>query len=178
MTSGPLPRLSLALVIVLAGCSNAVAGDDEVDAVSSAARKNEVRSAGVYEVPTPAHLAHVASNPVRVRLRDATATSFLLKYDLPPVIAGNDKDVELRARRQADGTWLLSGASGSGTCTESADGDVECFEHLDGVVTSLAEATAAVNAISQTEAERVARLAVAERFIIDPLGIVKFNRKR
>lgn len=136
------------------------------------------RSAGVYEVPIEAELAHVASNPVRVRFRRLDGGRVRLKYDLPEVIAGFDREVDLTGRPGADGVIHLTGPSGTGTCTESPSGEVTCVEYLDGVTMSLAEAKRAIDALALSEAERAARQLVAERFIIDPLGIVRFQRRR
>jgi hypothetical protein len=145
------------------------------DPESPTAVPKDERVAGVYEVPTDPELTDFATNPVRVRLRAVEGGGFELKYHLPEVIAGIDREVDLVATKTGQGSWQLAGASGSGSCTASAEGDFVCHELLDGVVMSLPEATAAVNAVSQTEAERRARQAVAERFITDPLGIVRFK---
>lgn len=140
--------------------------------------KTDERSVGVYEVPVAPELAHVASNRVKVKLRDFGDGRVRLKYDLPEVIAGFDREVDLDGVRAANGDIQLSGPSGTGSCTESPTGEVVCVEYLDGVAMSLAEATAAINAMPLTRADRVARIAVAERFITDPLGIVRFQRRR
>ncbi|MBX3261466.1 MAG: hypothetical protein KF782_17420 [Labilithrix sp.] len=170
----------------LAGCTaDAVDFDDDddddepTDSVESAARRNEERFTGLYEVPTDAQLAPFASNPIEVRVRTESGGSFRLKYKLPTVIAGDARRIDLDGRPDGAGGWDVSGREGNGRCAEAPDGELACLiAYSDGLELSLAEATAAVNAISKTDEERAARQAVAEKFIIDPLGIVKFKRAR
>lgn len=165
---------SLAVASTLVACG-AEAPAENADVVESAA-KRELRSPGVYDVPVEPALAHAASNPVTVKLRDLGDGRVRLKYDLPAVIAGFDREVDLFGEPDANGDLQLAGPSGTGSCTESPTGEIVCVEHLDGVAMSLSEATAAIDAKGLTEAERAARRAVAERFIIDPLGVVRFQR--
>ncbi|MBX3197402.1 MAG: hypothetical protein KF894_04525 [Labilithrix sp.] len=179
-----IPRMlrvaAVAAFASLAGCTADALDDDEpTDSVESEARKSDERLSGVYEVPTSEQLAPFASNPISVRVRTESTGKLRLKYKLPTVIAGEARGVDLDGRPDGAGGWELSGRLGAGRCAESADGELACLiAYTDGLTMSLAEATAAVNAVSRTEAERAARQAVAEKFIIDPLGIVKFKRTR
>jgi hypothetical protein len=169
--------LSLTAAAILGGCGAGSRADD-TGSVESAARDGEERTDGIYEVPTTADLAYAASNPVTVKLRTLGGGRFQLKYDLPEVIAGFGREVDLVGGQDANGVWQLSGPSGTGSCTESGGGEFVCTEKLDGVAMSLAEATVAVNAMAVSDVERNARQTVAAEFIIDPLGIVKFQRFR
>lgn len=136
-------------------------------------------SDAVYEVPTDASLAAYAANVVTVQhevlAADDARGSFRLVYDLPTVIAGKNRTVELFGAKDARGVVMLTGPAGDGSCAQEANGDLVCHEHLYGVPTSLSEALAEVEAVSKSEEERLARRAVAEQFVNDPLGIVRYR---
>lgn len=169
--------LAFPLVALACGGAGSPTASEDTGTIESEARAGDERATGSYEVPVDsAELAQVATNPVSVKFRPVGAGLYRLKYDLPTVIAGNDKGVDLMAQKTSAGTWQLSGPSGTGTCTESPVGELVCHEKLTGVATNLSEATSAVNALATTRTERAARVEIAKRFNVDPLGVLTFKR--
>lgn len=159
----------VATSLVLAGCA---ADDDE----ASTDADEQVVSA-FYDVPTTgADELPFASNPVEARVRTLDGGKRQVRYLLPEVIAGRHRVVDMTSTPDGDGGATLSGPSGTGSCDLTATPEIVCHVHLTGVAMSLDEATEAINAVAKTESERLARLSIAQKFIGDPLGVVRFAR--
>lgn len=98
-----------------------------------------------------------------------------LTYDFPADLSGVvDQTVELSGPIDAEGNATLSGTQGTGTCTVSA-GIVRCIETFTGLPLAPDAARAQVGGYGADAAARAARLAVVDRFLTDPIGIVVFD---
>lgn len=162
--------VAVAFASLAGGCAAPVETAPEGQSESAASAS----TAGTYEVPVEGPIAPFSTNPVSVKFLPIPGGKFRLKYDLPAVIAGPAKEVDLVATETAPGEWSLTGTSGTGTCKSSATGAMTCQEHLTGVGVDFAQASAAVEALGAPASETEARIAVAKQFSIDPLGILRF----
>lgn len=173
------PTLSLPTLLLAAlafGCS--APGDSREpeatreDALSADALQGE------YAVPVEPSLAAVASNPVSVKFRIENSGAVRLQYDLPPVLVGAGKRIDLTGVTGADGTTQLSGAAGTATCTTDVAGDVRCVERLSGVAFDAVAVATALDRASISGVERMQRLDVSQRFSVDPLGVLTIHASR
>gem|GEM_PF-5286516 len=182
LTASMIGSITVSLAgLTAAGCAapatavgNEGAEDDGDDAEGTSSAASE-RFSGEYSVPVDPSLAHAASSPVRVRWKALGGERYRLKYNLPTVLAGVNKRVDLEGAREADGTVVMSGSAGTARCTDSA-GEIRCDETLEGIEVDLVQVRAALDARAITAAERAARFAVAEQFARDPLGILTVRR--
>lgn len=98
-----------------------------------------------------------------------------LDYDFPEELSGVfDQTVELRGPVDADGGATISGPQGTGTCTV-ASGVVRCIEYFSALPVDAARAHSLAGAYGTDTIARGARLAVIDRFVADPIGIVVFD---
>jgi hypothetical protein len=98
-----------------------------------------------------------------------------LTYDFPADLSGVlDQTVELSGPIDAAGNATLAGAQGVGQCTVAA-GVVRCVEMFSALPIDPGSARAQVARYGTDPAMRAARLAVVDRFITDPIGIVVFD---
>lgn len=130
---------------------------------------------GVYEVPVPSELAAAASYPVESvewEVRDGIAS---LKYDLPRALVGRQLRVEMEGPIDEEaGTASLSGEVGTATC-EIDGGSIECLEQMPGLQPVEPDYAIIEELAQDYDGPAADRIAVAERFAGDPIGIVKLN---
>ncbi|UJR80126.1 hypothetical protein [Sandaracinus amylolyticus] len=135
-----------------------------------------------YEVPVtdPALAPHAFFFVPDVHVVVA-AGEVTLTYDFPPDLSGVvDQTVTLRgpvgpvAGREIEGTTLTD-AVGTGTCTVDAAGVARCTEIFTALPLDYAAALAAVEAGATSAEEALARRAVVDAFVSDPIGIVVFD---
>ncbi|AKF07282.1 hypothetical protein [Sandaracinus amylolyticus] len=135
-----------------------------------------------YEVPVadPALAPHALFFVPDVHVIVA-AGEVTLTYDFPPDLSGvEDQTVTLRgpvgpvAGREIEGT-TLSDAVGTGTCTVDAAGVARCTEIFTALPIDYAAALTAVEAGAANAEEALARRAVVDAFVSDPIGIVVFD---
>jgi hypothetical protein len=137
----------------------------------------DARFDGAYAVPVEdPELRAFASNAVRVDVRSLGANRFRMKYDLPRFLVGGDEEVDLVGTREGSGPWTMEGPAGTATCQEDAPGQVRCDEVLGGVTVDLAKVELALTAAGIEGEERARRIQVAQRFSVDPLGVLTYAR--
>ncbi len=129
-----------------------------------------------YEVPVddPALAPHVFFTVPDVHYV-VTGDTVTLDYDFPEDLSGVfDQTVELSGPVDAHGNSTIAGPQGTGTCTVN-DGIVRCIEHFSALPINPERARSFVSSYSTDSASRAARLAVLDRFIADPIGIIVFD---
>ena len=104
-----------------------------------------------------------------------TGETVTLTYDFPADLSGVvDQTVELSGPIDAAGNATLSGVQGVGQCTVSS-GVVRCVERFSALPLDPVSARAQIAGYGADPAVRAARLAVVDRFLTDPIGIVVFD---
>jgi hypothetical protein len=97
-----------------------------------------------------------------------------LSYDFPMLLAGTTQKVQLSGNVDASGTTAqLTGPSGTATCafaSVSRPGHVRCTERLPGIVVDVTAVRALATTLDPLHVD--ARVAVAERFDSEPIGVV------
>ncbi|MFO0677171.1 MAG: hypothetical protein U0169_11610 [Polyangiaceae bacterium] len=162
---------ALSTVLALSSFAHARGGKDAV----------VTRVDGVYTAPTRADLADVAANPVKDvkwKLEDGEAT---LSYDLPAELVG-DTSTEISMTGPLDratGSYTMTGALGTATCTPTLQADggtsMHCVEVMPELNVDLVATEAALAARVADPVERARRLEVAVGFAHEPIGFVDFE---
>ncbi len=156
-------RRSFALLASLAACADA-APPTEVP-------RAEVPRAGVYFVPprSPASTYAVADVSFRVEAGEAR-----LDYTLPALLVGADTRVSFRGPAAA-GAMALAGASGTATCTRAPSSGValRCDERFPGLAVDIAGVRREATRVDPAAVE--ARVAAAQRFSIEPIGVLEVS---
>jgi hypothetical protein len=130
---------------------------------------------GTYVVPVPEVLAPFATFPIaRVRLEEK-GSEWELSYDLPALLVGEERRIALRGSVVGSpaeaGVYELRGDAGRATCRELG-GMWSCEEALTNLTIDgdkLDDELARV-----PDAEAAPRREVAERFAVDPIGVLTF----
>jgi hypothetical protein len=125
---------------------------------------------GTYFVPVPAELEPYALfelESVRVEVR---GDELGLDYDLPELLLGERRGLSFRGSATAAGEYRLEGDDGVATCRQSA-GRFRCDEALNGVELDSSKIDRLLQPLSDAEAR--ARRGVADRFSIDPIGVLE-----
>jgi hypothetical protein len=186
ITTGALLLGSLAF-----GCSGADAPDPAAEApVAEAAAGNPATPAemvsaapaqsdaapppagtyrGTYFVPVPRELEPYALfelDAVRVEVRGAELG---LAYDLPELLLGEPRGLSFRGGATSPGDYRLEGDDGVARCRQSAGG-LRCDEVFSGVELDATKIDRLLESMSDAEAR--ARRSVADRFSIDPIGVL------
>jgi hypothetical protein len=126
--------------------------------------------AGNYHVPVPAELEPYADfEIVSVRL-DVRGGELVLKYDLPELLIGEARGLSFRGAATPDGSYVLEGDDGTATCRSSADGWT-CDEALFAVQLDVEKIERLLDSMS--DAEAIGRRSVADRFSVDPIGVLQ-----
>lgn len=124
--------------------------------------------AGVYFVPPRTPASTYAVRDVTWRVEAAEAR---LDYTLPALLVGRDTRVAFRGPASATGPMTLTGPAGTASCALGAGATLRCDERFAGLRVDLDGV--------RREAERVdpaaveARVAVAQRFSIEPIGVLE-----
>lgn len=133
--------------------------------------------AGSYEVPTDsAELAAAAIFDVEHIDWRVVGGVVTLDYDLPVGLVGGDVHVELSGAL-ADGATAveLTGPAGTGTCTR-AGSIITCQELFTGLpALPISDAVVEARAAAEYAGPLAHRLAIAELFSTDPIGIAIFD---
>ena len=132
---------------------------------------------GNYFVPVPDELvdyADFAIGVIEVRMR---GSELELRYDLPALLVGETRGVSFRgeltrAARGEPSQFVLEGDDGRATCA-AQDGIWRCDEVLRDVQPDLSKIEQELADL--TEPEAAGRRAVAERFAVDPIGVLSFD---
>jgi hypothetical protein len=123
-----------------------------------------------YTVPVPDALAPFATFDLdEVRL-DEKGGELELSYDLPALLVGEERRIALRGVAQS-GVYELSGDVGRASCREQ-DGMWRCDEALMNLVIDTDKLEQELERFP--EAEAAPRRDVAERFAVDPIGVLRF----
>lgn len=131
---------------------------------------------GAYDVPVPAELAAAATYAtadIHWTMQDGMAR---LEYDLPQGLVGSLVHVEFAGPFDPQtNKGMLTGEAGTAECTVTATG-VSCFERMPGILPINAD-MALIEQIAKQEYPGPAqhRIDVTQRFIGDPIGIVRFD---
>lgn len=149
-------RSSFAILASLAACADA-------------APLAEVPRAGVYFVPPRGPASTYAVTDVSFRVEAGEAR---LDYTLPALLVGADTRVSFRGPAAA-GAMALAGAAGTATCTRGPSEGValRCDERFTGLAVDVAGARREAVRVDPAAVE--ARVAVAERFSIEPIGVLE-----
>jgi hypothetical protein len=139
--------------------------DDGVEA------PHEDISGGVYSVPVPPELEPYASYPVDDITLCWTGSAVQLGYSLPALLVGKKQRVSFTGSYdEPSGDFVLASDDGTATCTPA---DVwSCAEIFTGIEVDLEEVAEEVEDLDPVEAQ--ARLEVAKRFEVDPIGLLDF----
>jgi hypothetical protein len=125
---------------------------------------------GTYFVPVPPELEPYALfelDSVRV---EARGDELGLHYDLPELLLGEPRGLSFRGGAAADGEYRLEGDDGVATCRPSA-GRWRCEEALNGIELDAGKIDRLLERMPDAEAR--ARRGVADRFSIDPIGVLE-----
>ncbi len=120
----------------------------------------QLEGPGVYTVPAAPGVAF-ALGRVSVAQADGDVS---LYYELPADLVGRKQDVALKGAPDSATMVRLSGHAGTSTCTVAA-ALLRCEEHLSGVDVD-------VDAVRAALAPGDPRLAAAEAFAVDPIGVL------
>lgn len=166
--------------LACAGCGGSTndssAASETTPPASPGSSPTDAEFSGAYEVPVPAELAAAATYPtagIHWAVQNATAH---LEYDLPPGLVGSAVHVEFSGPFDVStGKGTLSGGVGTAECTVTATA-VSCLERMPGIL-PITPDMALIEAIAKQEYVGPAqdRLDVTQRFIGDPIGIVRFD---
>lgn len=178
--------LSLSLLVFAAACSDATsdppASGSAPPAPSGTPESNagaaggERTFSGLYDVPVPPDLAAAATYPtaeVHWTVQNGTAR---LAYNLPKGLVGGSIRVDFSGPFDpATGKGTLIGEAGTSECTASTT-SVLCTETMRGLLPIDADMEL-VAAIAREEYVGPVqhRIDVTQRFIGDPIGIVRFE---
>lgn len=137
--------------------------------------QNEARANGIYEVPVSAELspsASYATTDIRWTVLDGEAR---LSYDLPASLVGHAINVDFRGPFDASaGKGTLTGSAGTADCTVVGT-SVVCNETMRGLRPIEVDRDA-VAASARADAASIAdRIAIADQFAADPIGIIRFS---
>jgi hypothetical protein len=130
---------------------------------------------GTYSVPVPFELEPYASfelESVRVEVR---GDELGLHYDLPELLLGEPRGLSFRGGSTAAGDYRLEGDHGVATCRPSA-GRWRCDEALNGIELDAMKIDRLLEPMPDAEAR--ARRGVADRFSIDPIGVLEVELSR
>ena len=125
---------------------------------------------GTYFVPVPPELepyALFSLESVRLELR---GDELELQYDLPELLLGEARQISFRGGAAASGEYQLEGDEGVARCRRSA-GRLRCDEVLGGVDIDTRKIDRLLATMPRAEAS--ARRSVADRFTIDPIGVLE-----
>jgi hypothetical protein len=124
---------------------------------------------GTYFVPVPLELEPYALfelESVRVELR---GDELGLQYDLPELLLGEPRGLSFRGVAGEGGEYRLEGDDGVATCRPNA-GRWKCDEVLNGIELDASKIDRLLASLSDAEAR--ARRDVADRFTVDPIGVL------
>ena len=138
-------------------------------ACASEAPPAAVARAGVYFVPPRSAASTYAVADVSFRVEAGEAR---LDYTLPALLVGADTRVSFRGPAAA-GAMALAGAAGTATCTRGPSEGValRCDERFTGLAVDVAGVRREATRVDPTAVE--ARVAVAQRFSIEPIGVLE-----
>jgi hypothetical protein len=125
--------------------------------------------AGTYVVPIEPELEAFARFDVPSVRFDVNGAELTLRYDLPELLLGEARRIAFRGVAGADGRYLLEGDEGTASCRPEASSWVcdEVLQSLQLDTDKLARLLAGL-----PDAEARARRSVADRFIVDPIGVL------
>ncbi|MBX3262006.1 MAG: hypothetical protein KF782_20145 [Labilithrix sp.] len=159
------------------GSGGARGGSDAPgDGAAPGAVEGEAKYSGDYDVPVPPELAAAATyktSEVRWEVQNGTAR---LAYNLPKGLVGDSIRVDFTGPFDtATNRGTLTGPAGTSECVATATA-VSCTETMPGLLPidvdmELVEAIAREEYAGPVEH----RVAVTERFIGDPIGIIRFD---
>ncbi len=157
-------RRSFAPLAALAACANA-APPTEVP-------RAEVPRAGVYFVPPRSAASTYAVADVSFRVEAGEAR---LDYTLPALLVGADTRVSFRGPAATGEAMALAGAAGTATCTRSPASGValRCDERFPGLAVDIAGVRREATRVDPAAVE--ARVAAAQRFSIEPIGVLEVS---
>jgi hypothetical protein len=138
-------------------------------ACADAAPVGDVPRAGLYFVPPRSAASTYAVDDVTFRVEAGEAR---LDYTLPALLVGSATRVSFRGPAGA-GTTTLTGAMGTATCTTGATAGValRCDERFTGLAVDLAGVRREAMRVDPAAVE--ARVAVSQRFSIEPIGVLE-----
>jgi hypothetical protein len=131
---------------------------------------------GAYDVPVPPELAAAATYATAGIHWTVQNGAAHLEYDLPQGLVGSAIRVEFSGPFDATaGTGTLSGAAGTADCSVTATA-VSCLEKMPGIL-PISVDMALIEEIARREYAGPAqhRIDVTQRFLGDPIGIVRFD---
>lgn len=178
-----IAALSAALAALALGCgAPAEAGEHAADAPDPNAPTPTADDAitpgdyaGVYSVPVAAELEPYAAYMLESVRVQRSESELRLDYELPALLLGDRRRLSFRGALAADGRYELESDDGTAIC-EAVAGGLRCDEVLSGLETDR-DALARLLA-ELTEDEARGRRSVAERFSIDPIGVLDVDLAR
>jgi len=154
----------------VAACSSSPSASEPIETAASA---QTTSLKGTYSVPVDDEaLRAVASFPTTVKVKTLNDGSVRMHYTLPAELVGNAQSVDFEGPA---GSTTLTGENGTAVCN-GAPGTpgTQCNETFTGIHVDLAAVAHALDMRQVPAAERDLRLQVAEKFGIDPIGILHF----
>lgn len=139
-------------------------------AASDAAPPPEGVYRGTYFVPVPSELEPYALFELERVQVEVRGDELGLQYDLPQLLLGEPRGLSFRGGATAPGDYRLEGDDGVARCQRSA-GRFRCDEVLSRVELDASKLDRLLEPMSDAEAG--ARRSVADRFSIDPIGVLE-----
>jgi hypothetical protein len=127
---------------------------------------------GTYFVPVPPELEPYALFELESVRVEARGDELGLQYDLPELLLGEPRGLSFRGGATADGEYRLEGDDGVATCRPSA-GRWRCDEALNGIELDASKIERLLEALPDAEAR--GRRGVADRFSVDPIGVLELG---
>lgn len=136
----------------------------------------EMTFSGFYDVPVPPELAAAATYAAPEVHWTVANGQARLEYDLPVGLVGGHIEVAFVGSFDPNADKQhLAGPAGTAECTLTAK-NVSCFEVMRGLLPIVADMSLVEAAAKQDYAGPIQdRIDVTQRFIGDPLGIVRFE---
>jgi hypothetical protein len=125
--------------------------------------------AGTYVVPIEAELEAYARFDVSAVRFDVDGAELGLRYDLPELLLGQARRISFRGTADAAGVYQLAGDAGTASCRRDSN-DWVCDEVLRSVELDTNKLDRLLSTLPEAEAQ--ARRSVADRFIVDPIGVL------
>jgi hypothetical protein len=128
---------------------------------------------GTYFVPVPDDLEQYALFAIDAIRLDIQGEDLELRYELPALLVGDSRGISFRGGVRGAGTeYALDGDNGRATCNASNE-TWTCDEVLYGI--ALEEDKIEQRLAELPAPEALARRAVADRFAVDPIGVLRFE---
>lgn len=126
---------------------------------------------GYYEVPMDGPLKEFSTYPVKFKADEYSTNPNTVNFPLPATLVGEQLFVKMTKMSGSTNAW--SGPNIDGTC-DLIDRTFTCNVKFNNLQIDPIKVQAAVQSNFSNPAEMAARLKVAERFGVEPIGIIRY----